>query len=78
MVVGIKEDTAPHLVCLVFLQTVDVVFKVDVSIKAREVVFTILEDYQYLVAIVKLAQQSSVLVVVQAIYIRIVPYLSAT
>ena len=78
MVVGIKEDAAPHLVCLVFLQTVDVVFKVDVSIKAREVVFTILEDYQYLVAIVKLAQQSSVLVVVQAIYIRIVPYLSAT
>ena len=55
LVVGIVEHTTPYLVSLIFLEVGDVVFEVYVGIESRQVVVSVLENHQYLVAVVKLA-----------------------
>ena len=55
LIVCIVEHTAPNLVGFVFLQVLNVVFKVVVRVEVGQVVVTILQDDQNLIAIVKLA-----------------------
>ena len=78
LVVGIIEDGCPYLISLVFLDAQDILFVVVVQIEVGEIALAALQDYEDLIIVVELAQQTAVLIVVQAVHIGIIPHLAAS
>ena len=77
-VVGIIENGCPYLVLVPFLQSQDVVLVMVVHIEVSDVEFAIVEYYQDRVIIVEFSQESAVLIIVDAVYIRVEPNLSSS
>ena len=75
MVVGIVEHCAPHLLRIELLNAHDVILVVVVQVEVRAVVVAVLQNDQYQVVVVELAEILPVVVVVQSVYIRIPPHL---
>ena len=78
LVVGIIENGCPYLVLVPFLQSQDVVLVMVVHIEVGDVEFAVVEYYQDRVIIVEFSQESAVLIIVDAVYIRVKPYLSSS
>ena len=78
MIVGIEQHGAPHLMLIPFLQHLDVVLVVVVGVKVGDVEVTIGQHDQYRIIVVELAQEPSMLFVIDAVDIGIEPNLSAT
>ena len=77
LVVSVEEYACPHLVRLELFYAQDIFLVVVVGIEVGEVIVAVLENHQNLVVVEELAQESSVLVVVQSVDIRVEPHLAA-
>ena len=77
MLVGIIQYHCPNLIRLVLLNAQDVVLVVVRHVEVREVELTVFQNHQNLIIIMELSEELSVLIVVQAVDIRIEPDLSA-
>src|SRR5574344_829072 len=76
-IVGIEEHCRPHLSGVVFLDDGDIVLIVVVGIEVSEIIVAILEYDKYLVVVVELAEQSTVVVVVETVDIGVKPHLAS-
>ena len=77
IVVGIIENRRPYLVLVPFFQFQDVVLVVVVHIKVGDVELSVVQYHQDGIVVVEFTQESSVFIVVDAVYIRVEPYLSS-
>ena len=78
LIVGIEENGRPDVVCVVFLDAKDIGLKVVVQVETGQIIIAVVKKYENLVFVVELAKQLSVIVVVQTIHVRIIPYFSST
>ena len=76
LIVSIIEDGGPGLVGIVLLDAQDILLVVVVQVEVRQVVVAVLQDDENLVVIEELTQQTSVFVVVQTVYVGVVPHLA--
>ena len=73
-VVGIVEHCRPYLIPIPFLYTQDVILEMVVCIEVSDVELTVVQHHQYAVAVPELTEQASVLLVVDAVHIRVEPH----
>ena len=78
LIIGIIEDGCPNLVLIPFLQSEDIVLVVVIGVEVGDVEFAIIEYYQDIFIVIKLAKESSVLIIVDTVDIGIEPHLSTS
>ena len=76
LIVGIIHYGAPYLAIIEFLDSHDVILVVVIDIIVGEVVFSVRQYDQNQVVLLKLAEQTTVAVVVYAVHVRVVPYVA--
>ena len=78
IVVCIVEDGGPNLVLIPLLQTKDVVLVMVVHVEVGDVELAVVEYHQDAIVIEELAEQATVLIIVDTVDIWVEPNLSAT
>ena len=77
VVVGIAHHGTPHFILVPLLNQFQVVFVMVVHIEVREVELAVTQHHKYRVVLVKLAQQSAVVVVIDAFHVGVEPHFTA-
>src|SRR3712207_1716265 len=78
VVVGVVEHRCPYLVLIPLLYAKHVVLIMVVGIKVRDVKIAIGQYHQYLVFVVELTHEASMLIVVDAVNIGVKPHLASS
>ena len=77
-VVGIIENGSPYLMLVPLFQSQDIVLVVVVGVEVGDIELAIVENHQDIFIVIKLAEETSVLVVIDTVDIRIEPHLSSS
>ena len=78
LVVGIVENGGPDLVLVPFFQTEDIVLVMVVRVEVGDVEIAIVEYYQDAFVVIEFTEESSVLIIVDAVYVWVKPNLSSS
>ncbi len=75
LIVGIVENGGPYLVLVPFFQTEDIVLVMVVRVEVGDVEIAIVEYYQDAFVVIEFTEESSVLIIVDAVYVWVKPNL---
>ena len=78
VIIGIAHHGTPHFAFVPLLNELQIVFVMVVGIEVREVELAVIKHHEYRVALVKLAQQLAMVIVIDALYVGIEPHLAAS
>ena len=76
LIVGIVENGGPDLVLVPFFQTEDIVLVMVVRVEVGDVEIAIVEYYQDAFVVIEFTEESSVLIIVDTVYVWVKPNLS--